>query len=445
MYNAKIELSSTFLFAQRRYPLDPAKISHRPENKACLLKITSLEIIKVPPSWVWVRIHTDTELTGLGEPYLENHPETVITEVKRLEAFLIGKDPTQVEKLWKIMYESGTGYFGGPIKLSAISGIDMALWDIAGKAAGVPIYQMLGGKMFDRIKMYRATGGQLPWAIEPGEPYHPGNPPKTGLKPNEPETYKEAARTLIEEWGYRALKMHISLGDGLEATTLVDGVAENFAAAKEGANEGARNVGAGSVDVAIDIHNPNPAIGRQLIEALAPHRPLFIEEPMPVERVDALAQIVDGSTATIAAGERWMGKHIFFDALSRGLLSVVQPDIAHAGGITETKKIAIMAEGAYARLAIHCPLSPMALAASIQVDACTPNFLVQEHNEVNDSRPTSGPHAGKTVIGAGFFKDPYVLDGEGFVTVPEGPGLGIELDHEGFEKIMAKPWQASRG
>jgi galactonate dehydratase len=409
------------------------------------MKITSLEIIKVPPSWVWLRIHTDTEHVGLGEPYLENHPETVIAEVKRLEPFLIGKDPTQVEKLWKVMYESGSGYFGGPIKLSAISGVDMALWDLAGKAAGVPIYQMLGGKMFDRIKMYRATGGQLPWAIEPGEPYHPGNPPKTDLRPDQPETYKEAARVLIEEWGYRALKMHISPGDGLEATTKVDAIAENFAAAKEGANEGARNAGAGDVDVAIDIHNPNPAIGRQLIEALAPHRPLFIEEPMPVERVDALAQIVDGSTATIAAGERWMGKHVFFDALSRGLLSVVQPDIAHAGGITETKKIAIMAEAAYAKLAIHCPLSPMALAASIQVDACTPNFLVQEHNEVNDSRPTSGPHAGKTVIGAGFFKDPYVLDEDGFVAVPEGPGLGIELDPEGFEKIMSKPWQATRG
>jgi len=409
------------------------------------LKITSLEIIKVPPSWVWLRIHTDTELTGLGEPYLENHPETVIAEVKRLEPFLIGKDPTQVEKLWKIMYESGTGYFGGPIKLSAISGIDMALWDLAGKSAGVPVYQMLGGKMFNRIKMYRATGGQLPWVIEPGEPYHPGNPPKTDLKTNEPETYKEAARTLIEEWDYRALKMHISLGDGLEATTLVDSVVEKFAAAKEGANEGARNVGAGFVDVAIDIHNPNPAIGRQLIEALAPHRPLFIEEPMPVERVDALAQIVDGSTATIAAGERWMGKYVFFDALSRGLLSVVQPDIAHAGGITETKKIAIMAEAAYAKLAIHCPLSPLALAASIQVNACTPNFLVQEHNEVNDSRPTEGPHAGKTVIGSGFFKDPYVLDSEGYVATPEGPGLGIEIDPQAFDKIMVKPWSGVRG
>ena len=163
------------------------------------MKITSLEIIKVPPSWVWLRIHTDTEHVGFGEPYLENHPDTVIADVKRLEPFLIGKDPTQVEKLWKTMYKSGGEYLGGPIKMSAISGIDMALWDIAGKAAGVPIYQMLGGKFHDRIKMYRACHGQLPWTIEPGEPYHPGNPVTSDFKQNEPETFKEAARILTEE------------------------------------------------------------------------------------------------------------------------------------------------------------------------------------------------------------------------------------------------------
>ncbi len=396
------------------------------------MKITELEIIKVPPSWVWLRIHTDTELTGLGEPYLENHPDSVIAEVRRLEPFLIGKDPTRVEALWKEMYESGSGYLGGPIKMSAISGIDIALWDLAGKAAGVPVYQMLGGQVHDRIKMYRASGGELPWTVEPGDPYRAGSPPVSDLKAGEPETYSECARVLVEEWGYRALKVHIGLGDGLEATSLVDGVAERFAAAREGAGP--------DVDVAIDIHNPNPAIGRQLIEALAPHRPLFIEEPMPVERVDALAQIVDGSTATIAAGERWMGKWVFFDAMSRGSVSVLQPDICHAGGITECKKIATMGEAAYAKLALHCPLSPLALAACIQVDACSTNFLVQEHNEVNDSRD-----GGRTVIGKGFFREPFELDDDGYVSVPDGPGLGVEIDDAGFEKIMSKPWQEVRG
>ena len=402
------------------------------------MKITSFEIIKVPPSWVWLRIHTDTEHTGLGEPYLENHPDSVIAEVRRLEPFLIGKDPTQVEKLWKEMYESGTGYLGGPVKMSALSGIDIALWDLAGKAAGVPIYQMLGGKVHDRIKMYRALGHQLPWTVEPGDPYESGTPlirkntKFDNITQIDPGTYKEAARILTEEWGFKALKMHVAIGDGLEVTSQVNAVAERFGAAREGAGE--------DIDIAIDIHNPNPAIGRQMIESLAPHRPLFIEEPMPVERVEALAQIVEGTTATIAAGERWMGKWIFFDALTRGLISVMQPDICHAGGITECKKIATMGEAAYAKLALHCPLSPLALAASIQVDACSPNFLIQEHNEVNDSIVD-----GKTFIGKGFFKDPFVLDSEGCVNVPDKPGLGIEIDDAGFETIMSKPWTPVRG
>ena len=139
------------------------------------MKITQLEIIKVPPSWVWLRIHTDEGLSGLGEPYLENHPESVIAEVRRLEPVLIGQDPTQIERLWQAMYEAGLGYKGGAVTMSAISGIDIALWDIAGKAAGLPIHRLLGGACRDRIRMYRATGGRMPWCVEPGQAYRDGS------------------------------------------------------------------------------------------------------------------------------------------------------------------------------------------------------------------------------------------------------------------------------
>jgi galactonate dehydratase len=395
------------------------------------MKISALEVLRVPPSWVWVRVHTDTELTGLGEPYLENHPEVVIAEIRRLEPFLVGKDPTRVEELWQIMYTSGLGYVGGPIKMSALSGIDIALWDLAARAAGVPIYKLLGGACRDRIRMYRATGGGLPWTVEPGQPYRAGRP-ATHLDPSDPHTYAEGARILTQEWGFRALKVHFGPGDGLEITSQVDRFAERFAAVREGAGP--------DVDVAVDIHNPHPSIAAQLIEALAPHRPLFVEEPMPVERVDALVQVASRTSVPIAAGERWMGKWIFFDALARGALSVLQPDICHAGGITECKKIAAIGEAAYAKVALHCPLSPLALAASIQLDAVLPNFLVQEHNEVNDTRDGD-----RTLIGAGYLKDPFVLDADGCVAVPDGPGLGIELDDKGMERIMAMPWTERRG
>jgi len=398
------------------------------------MKIVSLELIKVPPSWVWLKIHTDEGITGLGEPYLENHPDSVIAEVLRLEPLLIGEDPRRIEWLWNRMYEGGSGYKGGPVKMSAISGIDMALWDITGKAAGLPVHRLLGGATRDRVLVYRAVGGGRPHVVEPGDPYRAGrrDPVPGDPKPGSPEAWRAAAAELVHEWGFRALKAHVSPGETPFGTDLVDGMVACFAAAREGAGRG--------VPVAIDIHNPHPAIARQMLRALAPHRPLFVEEPMPIERVDALAEAVAGSEVPVAAGERWMGKWIFFDALSRGLLAVVQPDLAHAGGITECRKIAAIAEAAYATVALHCPLSPLAFAASVQLDASIPNFLVQEHNEVNDTRD-----GGRTVIGAGYLRDPFVVGDDGCVEVPNAPGLGVEIDEAGMARIMAKPWSTQRG
>ncbi len=398
------------------------------------MKIVSLELIKVPPSWVWLKIHTDEGITGLGEPYLENHPDSVIAEVLRLEPLLIGEDPRRIEWLWNRMYEGGSGYKGGPVKMSAISGIDMALWDITGKAAGLPVHRLLGGATRDRVLVYRAVGGGRPHVVEPGDPYRAGrrDPVPGDPKPGSPEAWRAAAAELVHEWGFRALKAHVSPGETPFGTDLVDGMVACFAAAREGAGPG--------VPVAIDIHNPHPAIARQMLRALAPHRPLFVEEPMPIERVDALAEAVAGSEVPVAAGERWMGKWIFFDALSRGLLAVVQPDLAHAGGITECRKIAAIAEAAYATVALHCPLSPLAFAASVQLDASIPNFLVQEHNEVNDTRD-----GGRTLIGAGYLRDPFVVGDDGCVEVPNAPGLGVEIDEAGMARIMAKPWSTQRG
>jgi galactonate dehydratase len=283
----------------------------------------------------------------------------------------------------------------------------------------------------ERVRMYRATGAGRPHCVEPGLPYRAGRP-DAWADSSDPRAWEEYARTLVQEWGFRCLKVHFSPGDGPAAVRDVDRYATLFAAVREGAGP--------EVDVAVDIHNPHPRVALQMIAALEPHRPLFIEEPMPVERVDVLAEIARSSRATLAAGERWMGKWIFFDAVARGALAVLQPDIAHAGGITECKKIAAIGEAGYASVALHCPLSPVALAASIQLDACLPNFLVQEHNEVNDWR-----EGGRTLIGAGYLREPFALDADGCVAVPQGPGLGIELDPGGMETIMRRPWSEQRG
>jgi galactonate dehydratase len=402
-----------------------------------IVKITSLEILKVPPSWVWLKLHTDQGVYGLGEPYLEGHPEAVIAEVRRLEPVLVGEDPRRVEYLWDRMYRV-SGYRGGAVTMSAISGIDIALWDVAGKLAGQPIHRLLGGACRERIKMYHATGAAPPHSVEPGLPYRAGAPVGTGSgerrRSASPADYAEGARILVQEWGFRALKAHIGAGEDLRGTYRVEQIVERFAAVRDGAGP--------DVEVAIDVHNPNPTVGAQLLRELAPLRPLFIEEPMPIERVDALEQLVrqSGTTAPVAAGERWMGKWVFFDALSKGLLAVVQPDICHAGGITECRKIAAIAEAAYAEVALHCPLSPVAIAASIQLDAALPNFLVQEHNEVN-CRSADG----RTVIGEGYFSEPFVLGDDGCVAVPEGPGLGVELDEAGLAQVMRRPWSERRG
>jgi galactonate dehydratase len=393
------------------------------------MHITRFEIIKVPPSWVWLKIHTNEGSVGLGEPYLENQGESVIAEVLRLEPLLVGRDPQNVEALWQTMYTSGLGYTGGPIAMSAMSGIDMALWDLAGKAAGLPIHRMLGGRCRDRVRMYRASFGAMPYCVGPGLPYWHGG---IASDSDEPRVWEESARILVRDWGFRCLKVHFEPGDGLEAAARIPRYVEQFAAVREGAGP--------SADVAVDIHNPHPAIARQFIEALAPYRPLFVEEPMQIERVETLAQVARDARVPIAAGERWMGKWVFYDALRTGALAVVQPDICHAGGITECRKIAAIAEAAYAKVALHCPLSPLALAASLQLDAALPNFLVQEHNEVNDW--FDGTH---TVIGKGYLKQPFVLDVDGCVNVPDGPGLGIELDEDGFQEVMTKPWHVKRG
>lgn len=399
------------------------------------MKITAIHTLKVPPSWVWVKVETDEGLIGWGEPYLECHGDTVIAEVERLKPFLLGKDPTAVEQRWQDMYNSGVQYVGGPVKMSAISGLDMALWDIKGKAAGLPVFRLLGGPTREGILMYHSCVAGEPRFVEPGDPYRAA----FRQKPHVAAATKEGKRAQLvqgakglAEWGYHCQKLHVNIPRDFTGQKVIAAIVEQVAVIRETLGE--------DLELAIDIHNPQPQMAIKLARQLEPYNLLFLEEPVFTERIEDLALVAGGTTIPIAAGERWMGKWDFRRALDAGA-RVLQPDIAHAGGITELKKIAAIAECYGAYMAPHCPLSIISLAASLQLGMGIPNMLVQEHNEVNDYRLD-----GKTLFGYGYFKKPYVLSDDGMVYLNEAPGLGFEVDEESLEHIIAtKEWTVARG
>lgn len=378
------------------------------------MKITNVRIARVPPSWVWVFIDTDEGITGIGEPYLESHSEAVISEVHRLSEALVGEDPTRIEMLWRRMYQAVYYYRGGPVTMSAISGIDMALWDIAGKAANLPIHRMLGGPTTDRVELYGAIAwGQAPRLIEPGQTYGLQTLAPLGLGTDDPSAWADAALAWAE-LGITAVKLHYTVGDSLSARGL-NSVGRNIVAAVRAA------VGA-QAPLMIDLSHTQRHVSLRLIDALEEFDLLFIEDPQQLERFLDLAQICRSSRTPIAAGAGWMTKFAFADAIAAGL-TVAQPDLSHAGGITECKKIAALTEAAYGYFAPHCPSSIVQIASCLQVGASCPNYLIQEFSTKNLGRLANGD----TVLGAGYLTHPLVVR-DGCVDIPTGPGLGIEVD-----------------
>jgi galactonate dehydratase len=311
-----------------------------------------------------------------------------------LEPYLLGKDPTRVVHHWQAMYKHAF-YRGGPILTSALSGVEHALWDLTGKAAGMPIYKLLGGPLRDRIKVYGHCGGR---------------------------TLEAAAKNAREAVGkgLGALKTGVAGGRPariLETPGFVDRVVERFATIRQAVGR--------EVDIAIDFHGAvSPQTAALLIEALEPYQPMFIEEPVQCQNVDVLADLAQKTHLPIATGERIYTKWGFREILEKGAASVLQPDIAHAGGIFEGRLIAGMAEAYYAAIAPHRSLGPIALAACIQLDASIPNFLMQEH----------------VSVGEGYLREPFQLQ-DGFVELPKGPGLGIELDGEALANKIGHDWR----
>jgi galactonate dehydratase len=352
------------------------------------MKITKLETILVRPRWLFLKIHTDDGLVGLGEPILEGRALTCAQAVAELALYLVGQDPTRVVHHWQSMYRHAF-YRGGPILTSALSGVEQALWDLTGKALDVPIYKLFGGPTRDRVRLYK----------------HAGDPQK------------------IKEWmaeGYTAFKTGVSGGRPariIENKAFIDSAVEQFALLRQAAGPEA--------DIAIDFHGAvSPQTSKVLIKALEPYQPMFIEEPVQCQNVDVLADLALSTHLPIATGERVFTKWGFREILEKRAASVLQPDLCHAGGIHEVHLIAGMAEAYYAAVAPHNPLGPISLAACIQLDATIPNFIAQEH----------------VSLGEGYLKNPFVAV-NGCVELPTGPGLGVELDEDALADKIDHDWQ----
>jgi galactonate dehydratase len=366
------------------------------------MKITKLELLHVKPRWLFLKIHTDEGLIGYGEPVVEGRARTVETAIRELESYLIGQDPLKIEHHWQAMYR-GAFYRGGPILVSAISGVEQALWDIKGKYYGVPVYEMLGGACRDKIRMYAHCFG---------------------------DSLEEEVRMALDlkNRGFTAIKIGLDAPVRIVDTmAYVERQAERLSAI--------RNAVGKEMDIAIDFHGRvSPAMAIRLAAAFEPWYPMFIEEPCLPENVDMMVRIANSTRIPIASGERVFTKWGFRELIEKQAVSIVQPDLCHAGGILESKKIAAMAESHYGAVAPHNPLGPISLAACLQLDACTPNFLIQEH-------PTLGD---RSDLGHGILKQPFRIE-DGHIRLPEGPGLGIELDEEALrDRIFEGDWDTPR-
>ena len=354
------------------------------------MKITDIRMYHIKPRWMFLKISTDSGICGWGEPVVEGRARTVETAVNEFRSLLIGADPLRIEHLWQQMYR-GTFYRGGPVLMSAISGIEMALWDIKGKYYNIPVYEMLGGSVRDRVRMYghlKPTG-------------HPGDFPISDM-------LRITDRRLEE--GFTVMKYSVIPPiKPIDSMEMVDKVVERFAAVRERVGK--------AVDIAVDFHGRvSPAMSIRLLKELEPYYPLFVEEPALPENVDEMVRVSRSTTIPIAAGERLFGKWGFRELIEKQAVSVVQPDLCHCGGIFEARKIAAMAEVYHMQIAPHNPLGPISLAACIQLDVCTPNLLAQEHPGMQDGRD----------LGVGILKRPFEIEG-GYIRVPEGPGFGIEV------------------
>lgn len=353
------------------------------------MKITRLTTYRLPPRWMFLKIETDEGVAGWGEPVIEGRARTVEAAVHELSDYLVGQDPRRINDLWQTLYRGGF-YRGGPILMSAIAGIDQALWDIKGKVLGVPVYELLGGLVRDRMRTYSWVGGDRPADVI------------AGMK-------------ALQAGGFDHFKLN-----GCEEMGIIDSARAVDAAVARVAE--IRAAFGNTVEFGLDFHGRVSApMAKVLIRALEPYRPLFIEEPVLAEQAESYARLAAQTHLPIAAGERMFSRFEFKRVLEAGGLAILQPDLSHAGGITECLKIAGMAEAYDVALAPHCPLGPIALAACLHIDFVNWNATLQEQS--------MGIHynQGAELLDYVHNKADFALEG-GYIRPPRLPGLGVDID-----------------
>ncbi len=363
------------------------------------MKIKSIELFKVEPRWLFVKVTTQSGLVGWGEPIVEGRADTVAAAVKEMEEFLIGRNAGDIEDIWQTIYR-GTFYRGGPIISSAMSGIEQALWDIKGKFFNAPIYELLGGAVKDKLRVYCWIGGDNPT-----------------------EVAKQAKE--MYEIGYTAVKMNATPPiKWIDNYRHIDEVCDRVASIRDALGN--------KLDIAIDFHGRiHKSMARMLMKELEKYNLMFIEEPVLTENEEAFVELRRHTSTPIATGERNYTRWGFKNIITAGGVDIIQPDLSHAGGILECKKIAAMAEAYDVAVAPHCPLGPIALSACAQLDFCTPNAFIQEQS--------LGIHYNKGSDLLDYLSDKSVFSfKDGHIERPTKPGLGIEINEDKVREMAQK-------
>lgn len=355
------------------------------------LRIEKIELFKVPPRWLFLKMTTKSGIIGWGEPVIEGKAATVEACVNELSQYVIGRSANDIEDIWQTLYRGGF-YRGGPILMSALSGIDQALWDIKGKHLGVPVYELLGGTVRQKMKMYCWIGG------------------------DHPEVVLEQAREKIQQ-GYQAIKMNATGPfEWIDSVKKIKAVSENMKMLRGEFGDG--------LDIGLDFHGRvHKGMVKRLIDELTPYNPMFFEEPVLSENNEALDHIYSYTSIPIATGERLFSRWDFKELLHRGTVDIIQPDVSHAGGISEVRRIASMAEAYDIAIAPHCPLGPIALASCLHIDFASINAVIQESS--------LGIHYNQGFDLLDYMDNPEVFEvKDGYIHLLKNPGLGVDINEE---------------